>query len=193
MNSSGYVDRLIFQEPWKEQAFQLLLAFTRHREEDLKRKAFVSIGLFCVHYSDYLLRTELKELYQNILTDPESEINVRTQVLRNLESFLNEEERKMLNREANRKVENLKEMGETTSGLSSSVIQCYLPGVLNCYFNRDQTVRTVASEVVLLTLQQGLVHPGQINYFRQIMIALCKVCMQRDNGAEQTIPLAVAN
>ncbi|OUC49102.1 HEAT repeat protein [Trichinella nativa] len=154
------------KEPWKEQAFQLLLAFTRHREEDLKRKAFVSIGLFCVHYSDYLLRTELKELYQNILTDPESEINVRTQVLRNLESFLNEEERKMLNSyatwEANRKVENLKEMGETTSGLSSSVIQCYLPGVLNCYFNRDQTVRTVASEVVLLTLQQGLVHPGQL-------------------------------
>ncbi|KRX94601.1 Nipped-B-like protein, partial [Trichinella pseudospiralis] len=153
------------KEPWKEQAFQLLLAFTRHREEDLKRKAFVSIGLFCVHYSDYLLRTELKELYQNILTDPESEINVRTQVLRNLESFLNEEERKMLNSyatwETSRKVENLKEMGETTSGLSSSVIQCYLPGVLNCYFNVDQTVRTVASEVVLLTLQQGLVHPGQ--------------------------------
>ncbi|KRZ09115.1 Nipped-B-like protein, partial [Trichinella zimbabwensis] len=169
------------KEPWKEQAFQLLLAFTRHREEDLKRKAFVSIGLFCVHYSDYLLRAELKELYQNILTDPESEINVRTQVLRNLESFLNEEERKMLNSyatwETNRKVENLKEMGETTSGLSSSVIQCYLPGVLNCYFNVDQTVRTVASEVVLLTLQQGLVHPGQ-----------------HDNGAaEQTIPLAVAN
>ncbi|KRZ72053.1 Nipped-B-like protein, partial [Trichinella papuae] len=171
------------KEPWKEQAFQLLLAFTRHREEDLKRKAFVSIGLFCVHYSDYLLRAELKELYQNILTDPESEINVRTQVLRNLESFLNEEERKMLNSyatwETNRKVENLKEMGETTSGLSSSVIQCYLPGVLNCYFNVDQTVRTVASEVVLLTLQQGLVHPGQC--------IPCVVAMTTDPYAETRV------
>lgn len=48
--------------------------------------------------------------------------------------------------------------------LGSSVIQHYLREVLECYFHSQITVRSAACQVIILTLQQGLVHPVQVQY-----------------------------
>jgi hypothetical protein len=60
------------------------------------------------------------------------------------------------------KTEDLKEMGDISSGMSSRVIQIYLKEILNCFLNGDFNVRLMAMRVIEIVLRQGLVHPVQI-------------------------------
>ncbi len=60
------------------------------------------------------------------------------------------------------KSENLKEMGDVTSGMASTVIQVYLKHVLNSFIHPEVKARHAALKVINLILQQGLVHPVQI-------------------------------
>lgn len=46
--------------------------------------------------------------------------------------------------------------------MASTIIQLYLKDVLEVFFNTNGAVRIAASNVVMLTLQQGLVHPVQV-------------------------------
>ena len=55
------------------------------------------------------------------------------------------------------KKENLKEMGDVTSGMASTVIQLYLKPILDCFINASSAVRQAAFRVTQLILQQGLV------------------------------------
>lgn len=55
------------------------------------------------------------------------------------------------------KKENLKEMGDVTSGMASTVIQLYLKPILDCFINAASGVRQAAFRVTQLILQQGLV------------------------------------
>lgn len=63
------------------------------------------------------------------------------------------------------KEENLKEMGDVSSGMASTVIQLYLKEVLTSFLHPDVLVRHSALKVIQLILQQGLVHPVQVSYF----------------------------
>lgn len=58
--------------------------------------------------------------------------------------------------------ENLKEMGDVTSGMASTVIQVYLRAVLDSFIHPNLLVRHAALKVISLILAQGLVHPVQI-------------------------------
>ena len=60
------------------------------------------------------------------------------------------------------KKENLKEMGDVTSGMASTVIQVYLKSVLDSFIHPQVKARHAALKVINLILQQGLVHPVQI-------------------------------
>lgn len=60
------------------------------------------------------------------------------------------------------KQEDLKEMGDISSGMSSSIMQIYLKQVLESFFHSQSTVRHFALSVVTLTLSQGLIHPVQV-------------------------------
>lgn len=60
------------------------------------------------------------------------------------------------------KNEDLKEMGDISSGMSSRVIQIYLKEILNCFLNKEYHVRSMAMGVIDIVLRQGLVHPVQI-------------------------------
>ncbi len=55
------------------------------------------------------------------------------------------------------KKENLKEMGDVTSGMASTVIQLYLKPILDCFIHGASSVRQSAFRVTQLILQQGLV------------------------------------
>ncbi len=45
------------------------------------------------------------------------------------------------------KEENLKEMGDVTSGMASTVIQLYLKPILDCFINASSAVRLAAFRV----------------------------------------------
>lgn len=60
------------------------------------------------------------------------------------------------------KEEDLKEMGDVSSGMASTVIQLYLKEIMQSYLHRSLQVRQPALRVIQLVLQQGLVHPVQI-------------------------------
>ncbi|KTF94852.1 hypothetical protein cypCar_00024294 [Cyprinus carpio] len=59
------------------------------------------------------------------------------------------------------KQEDLKEMGDISSGMSSSIMQLYLKQVLESFFHTQSSVRHFALNVIALTLSQGLIHPVQ--------------------------------
>uniref|UniRef100_A0A5S6Q9S7 Nipped-B protein n=1 Tax=Trichuris muris TaxID=70415 RepID=A0A5S6Q9S7_TRIMR len=150
---------------WTDQVFRQLLFFASRDDDDARARAIAGLGSFCVGHPNCLLQKELTDFYLQVLTSKDSIGKFRVQVLKNLEMFLIEEEQKMLQSyaewEKNRASENLKEMGESTSGLSSTVIQSYLRAVLDCFYSVDCEVRKTACGVIVRTLQQGLIHPGQ--------------------------------
>merc|ERR1719297_587818 len=88
------------------------------------------------------------------------------QVLNNIETYLVEEEIRMMQMDKNWKEyaekENLKEMGDVTSGMASTVIQVFLSSVLDSFVHHSVQVRHAALKVIQLILAQGLVHPVQI-------------------------------
>lgn len=65
------------------------------------------------------------------------------------------------------KQEDLKEMGDVSSGMSSSIMQLYLKQVLEAFFHTQSSVRHFALNVIALTLNQGLIHPVQVSGFRK--------------------------
>ncbi len=62
------------------------------------------------------------------------------------------------------KKENLKEMGDVSSGMASTIIQLYLKDILEAFLHPSSAVRQAALGVIQLILSQGLVHPVQVNY-----------------------------
>ncbi|CDW55629.1 nipped B protein [Trichuris trichiura] len=117
---------------------------------------FQPYGSFCIGHPDCLLQKGLTDFYLQVLTSAGSMGKFRVQVLRNLEMFLIEEEQKMLQSYA----QCTADMYFYVS-LSSTVIQSYLRAVLDCFYSVSCEVRKTACEVIVRTLQQGLIHPGQ--------------------------------
>lgn len=81
--------------------------------------------------------------------------------------YLEEEEQRMIRQDQEwsklSKQENLKEMGDVTSGMASTVIQLYLKEIMEAFLHPDVGVRHAALKVIQLILQQGLVHPVQVS------------------------------
>ncbi|VDK74707.1 unnamed protein product [Litomosoides sigmodontis] len=151
--------------PFVEVIFQVLTTFCRYRDGDIRLKALNAIGNFTATNSEYLTRTELRNMYMTLLgTDDKEYLSLKIQTLKNLELFLSAEETKMVKNNSewhiSKKEHDLKEMELANSGLASAIIQLYWNAVLNSYYNSNDAVRTAAVQVAILTLSQGLVTPG---------------------------------
>ncbi|KAM4616897.1 nipped-B-like protein A isoform 4-T4 [Polymixia lowei] len=149
----------------KEKVLELLLYFTKHEDEEVKTKAIIGLGFLVIMHPSQMFVPEVKALYNGILADSGSSINLKIQILKNLQMYLQEEDTRM--QEADRewkkmsKQEDLKEMGDISSGMSSSIMQLYLKQVLEAFFHTQSSVRHFALSVIALTLNQGLIHPVQ--------------------------------
>nr|XP_046243528.1 nipped-B-like protein A isoform X3 [Scatophagus argus] len=149
----------------KEKVLELLLYFTKHDDEEVKTKAIIGLGFLVIMHPSQMFVPEVKSLYNGILADSASSINLKIQILKNLQTYLQEEDTRM--QEADRewkklsKQEDLKEMGDISSGMSSSIMQLYLKQVLEAFFHTQSSVRHFALNVIALTLNQGLIHPVQ--------------------------------
>ncbi|XP_059910052.1 nipped-B-like protein A isoform X4 [Gadus macrocephalus] len=149
----------------KEKVLELLLYFTKHEDEEVKTKAIIGLGFLVIMHPSQMFVPDVKNLYNGILADSASSINLKIQILKNLQTYLQEEDSRM--QEADRewkklsKQEDLKEMGDISSGMSSSIMQLYLKQVLEAFFHTQSSVRHFALNVIALTLNQGLIHPVQ--------------------------------
>ncbi|XP_034752577.1 nipped-B-like protein isoform X2 [Etheostoma cragini] len=149
----------------KDKVLELLLYFTTHNDEEVQIKAIIGLGFQFIMHPELMFVQDVKVLYNNTLSDETSSVNLKIQVLKNLQTYLQEEDSRM--QEADRewknqsKQEDLKEMGDISSGMSSSIMQIYLKQVLESFFHSQSTARHFALNVIILTLSQGLVHPVQ--------------------------------
>ncbi|XP_049326310.1 nipped-B-like protein A isoform X2 [Astyanax mexicanus] len=149
----------------KEKVLELLLYFTNHEDEEVKCKAIIGLGFMFIMHPSQMFVPEVKTLYNGLLSEPKSSVALKIQVLKNLQMYLQEEDSRM--QEADRewqklsKQEDLKEMGDISSGMSSSIMQLYLKQVLEAFFHTQSSVRHFALNVIALTLSQGLIHPVQ--------------------------------
>lgn len=153
----------------KDKVFAVYIYFTKHSDEEVCQKAITGLGFLCMRYGELLLKGEAKELYQGILSQANKPLKLKLQVLKNLQTHLLEEEKRLhvQDHHRHRKVEkekenqNLKELGDTQSGTTSAVMQVYLKSVLESFLHPQPSVRMAALHVVNLILRQGLVHPVQ--------------------------------
>ncbi|ELK06072.1 Nipped-B-like protein [Pteropus alecto] len=149
----------------KDKVLELLMYFTKHSDEEVQTKAIIGLGFAFIQHPSLMFEQEVKNLYNNILSDKNSSVNLKIQVLKNLQTYLQEEDTRM--QQADRdwkkvaKQEDLKEMGDVSSGMSSSIMQLYLKQVLEAFFHTQSSVRHFALNVIALTLNQGLIHPVQ--------------------------------
>ncbi|XP_074667510.1 nipped-B-like protein isoform X2 [Strix aluco] len=149
----------------KDKVLELLMYFTKHSDEEVQTKAIIGLGFAFIQHPSLMFEQEVKTLYNNILSDKNCSVNLKIQVLKNLQTYLQEEDTRM--QQADRdwkkvaKQEDLKEMGDISSGMSSSIMQLYLKQVLEAFFHTQSSVRHFALNVIALTLNQGLIHPVQ--------------------------------
>ncbi|NXC91150.1 NIPBL protein, partial [Cercotrichas coryphoeus] len=149
----------------KDKVLELLMYFTKHSDEEVQTKAIIGLGFAFIQHPSLMFEQEVKALYNNILSDKNCSVNLKIQVLKNLQTYLQEEDTRM--QQADRdwkkvaKQEDLKEMGDISSGMSSSIMQLYLKQVLEAFFHTQSSVRHFALNVIALTLNQGLIHPVQ--------------------------------
>ncbi|CAG9783745.1 unnamed protein product [Diatraea saccharalis] len=150
----------------KEQVFNTMMFFVGLEDEDFVSHTLKALGSICVRHYEFMLRPELKEFYHQLLTSDLAPIEMKADVLRNIEMYLQEEEQRMIRQDKEwskrSKHENLKEMGDVSSGMASTVIQLYLKEILGSFLHNSTVVRSSAMKVVQLVLAQGLVHPVQI-------------------------------
>ncbi|XP_041674034.1 nipped-B protein isoform X3 [Drosophila eugracilis] len=146
-----------------DDVFNCLMFFCSCDNHEIRKQALISLGSFCVLNDDYLTRSELKILYCDILSSTANDAGFKIICMRNIWIYLTESEMFMHNKEKEwekqSKHEDLKEMNDVSSGMASRIIQLYLEEILECFLNRDHTVRLWAVKVIQIVLRQGLVHP----------------------------------
>ncbi|CAK9302581.1 unnamed protein product [Gordionus sp. m RMFG-2023] len=151
--------------PVSECVFEIFFHFVTQKDEIIKQKALSGLGFFCINYSRYLSHSKTKELYQLFLTDPAISVTLKCQVLKNIYSYLQEEENKttMANKEweKTKKEDDFKEINEISSSLSSAIVQIYLKDILDRSLDLETNVRCGSNNVLATIIKQGLVYPVQ--------------------------------
>lgn len=151
--------------PIKDRVFDVLSYFIEHENEEVRIKALTGVGFMCVRHYEYMLGRSMKELYYYLLTDCRASVKLKIQALKNLQCYLVEEEIKMIKADAEWrkkcKSEDLRDMGDVQSGMSSTIIQVYLKQVLESFISANSQVRQAALEIIQIVLRQGLIHPVQ--------------------------------
>lgn len=83
----------------KNTVFELFMYFIRYKQAEVSHMALSGLGFFATRHYEFMVGTELRGLYTRILNDHGLAVRTRTQVLRNLNHYLTEEELRMIKAE----------------------------------------------------------------------------------------------
>lgn len=149
----------------KDQVVDILMYFLQNRPE---YRLFIlkAIGFISIRHYELMLTPELKTMYQEILSDAYADTQIKKQVLNNIEIYLSEEEKRMIQQDLEwaklSKNENLKEMCDVSSGMASTIVQLYLKQIVESFLHPSLDVRHAVLKVIQLILNQGLLNPVQL-------------------------------
>lgn len=73
-----------------------MMFFLRQDDEDIQTNTLKSIGFICIRHYEFMLQPELKDFYHRMLVDVNAPLKMKTEVLQNIESYLMEEENRMI-------------------------------------------------------------------------------------------------
>lgn len=79
-----------------EEVFITMFYFMGHNKREIQSDALHAIGFVCVRHHKFMLESKLKMLYIDILNIDGYAVQHKIKVLNNLESFLVEEEARMM-------------------------------------------------------------------------------------------------
>uniref|UniRef100_A0A8D0D6G7 Nipped-B protein n=1 Tax=Sander lucioperca TaxID=283035 RepID=A0A8D0D6G7_SANLU len=88
---------------------ELLLYFTTHNDEEVQIKAIIGLGFQFIMHPELMFVQDVKVLYNNTLSDENSSVSLKIQVLKNLQTYLQEEDSRM--QEADREWKNQSNQG----------------------------------------------------------------------------------
>lgn len=80
----------------KDQVFATFMFFLRLDEYDFQLNTLKSMGSICVRHYEFMLQAELKEYYHYLLISHHSTVEMKSEVLKNIELYLLEEEQRMI-------------------------------------------------------------------------------------------------
>ncbi|KAF7267144.1 hypothetical protein GWI33_019635 [Rhynchophorus ferrugineus] len=142
----------------KDQVYINMMYFLQQDDVDIQSNTLKAIGSICIRHHEFMLEPELKEFYHRQLIIEDSPLQMKIDVLINIENYLIEEENRMIKQDLEwskrSKEENLKEMNDVSSGMASTVIQQYLQEVMKCYLHQSLQVRQPALKVIQLVCNQ---------------------------------------
>ena len=114
-------------------------------DERLKQK-YISILTSRNHSINHMTRHKITVRFLMTFWTWALTTNIVVQVLQNIETYLVEEEIRMIAQDKKWKEyqekENLKEMGDVTSGMASTVIQIFLSSILDSFIHPSVQVRS---------------------------------------------------
>ncbi|KAI6652117.1 Nipped-B-like protein [Oopsacas minuta] len=130
---------------------------------ECQEKSLVGLGFFFLAHPSLMLEDEAIELYSECLSDVC--VSKKCQVLTNLTNHLQEDEERLKRADKEWKKDGndegtLQDIGDKQSTLSSTMIQRFLPYVMNAFFTAEVRVRSHITGLLSMVLRQGLIYPA---------------------------------
>lgn len=73
-----------------------MMSFLQREDFDIQANTLNAIGCICIRHYEFMLEKELKNFYHKLLTDDDAPLKMKIGVLVNIESYLVEEENRMI-------------------------------------------------------------------------------------------------
>lgn len=73
-----------------------MVFYLQQEDIDIQANALKAIGSICIRHYEFMLEAELKEFYHKQLTSEDAPLKMKTEVLVNIENYLVEEEKRMI-------------------------------------------------------------------------------------------------
>lgn len=88
---------VVFPQPdTKDQVYMNMMFFIQHNDVDLQVNTLKAIGNICIRHHEFMLEPELKEFYHRQLVMEDAPLQMKIDVLLNIENYLIEEENRMI-------------------------------------------------------------------------------------------------
>lgn len=73
-----------------------MIFFLNLEDKNIQVNTLMAIGCICVRHYDFMLEDYLKTFYHSMLKDPNSPLEMKIEVLKNIEMYLSEEDTRMI-------------------------------------------------------------------------------------------------
>lgn len=76
--------------------YQSMIFFLQRDDPDIQTYTLKAIGSICIRHYEFMLEVDLKNFYHKLLTNDDAPLQMKVEVLHNIEMYLVEEENRMI-------------------------------------------------------------------------------------------------